>query len=208
MKLLKNITFFSFLLAGVFWFESCQKIQTSSTPQNSCNFVQNSEGQRVSWGGMVPVTLYVDSSVPKDYYTDLENAAAVWNKSVGHEVIRIGGWVSKSGGAKQDNQNVIFWLNSWDSNKTNEQARTTIYWTGSRITEADIMIDAANFTYSVDQLAADKVDFTSLMVHEFGHVLGLKHVDGQSSVMQASLPNNYERRVLQSVDMSSIHCEY
>ncbi|MBK7843247.1 MAG: matrixin family metalloprotease [Bdellovibrionales bacterium] len=105
---------------------------------------------------------------------------------------------------------MIYWLRQWESDRRTEQARTTVYWTGSRIYEADIRVNAQNFLfYNGDGSEIfSGVDLVSLMVHEFGHVLGLSHNEAAASVMATTLASGTLRRVPSKTDLDSIHCEY
>ena len=188
----------------------------------SCNFVQNGSLQRVSWGSQVPVVMYIDSSVPNEFTNDIKAAAAVWNKEIGREVIKIGGYVDSKTEPAQDGHNIIYYRSTWESDKANEQARTTVYWAGDRIYEADLKINASvesRFTFSSgDHPEVGRIDMESLIVHEFGHVLGLAHSAAAKSVMARSLPtlntastdpsNQGIRRNLSASDEESVRCEY
>ena len=194
------------LLATAFVLNACA---AKPAPEASCNFVQNSEQQRVSWGSQVPVVLYIDSSVPNEFFDDIKSAAETWNKDIGREVIKIGGYVDTKADPAQDGHNIIYYMHTWEEDKSNEQARTTVYWAGDRIYEADVRINAKDFTFSSgDSLEPSRVDMQSLVLHEFGHVLGLAHSVAPQSVMARSLPNDIMRRALSSSDEDSIRCEY
>ncbi len=201
----KRLLLVLILAANAVWIQACGKQELA---QDSCNFVQNSEGQRVSWGGGTTVSFYVDQSVPTQYYASIQAAADSWNQKIGHTQIKIAGWTQKSGSPAQDALNVIYFMNTWDANLSNEQARTTIYWSGNRITEADMLIDARNFTFSTTGPQPGMVDFQSLVLHEFGHSLGLKHVTSATSVMVPTLAYDYLRRTPQEFDLTSLKCEY
>lgn len=181
-------------------------------PQPSCNFVQNPEQQRVAWKGHIPVKLYVHSSVPASANDSIRRAVAEYNQDLGHgtEVFRIESFgVDGPLEPKKDGFSTIYWFNSWDANKPTEQARTTIYWSGSEIFEADIRINALNFTYNFStDTSFPNVDLTSLLVHELGHALGLAHNPAQGSVMNVTLDNQQVRRKLGQVDLTSLKCEY
>jgi hypothetical protein len=176
--------------------------------QSSCNFIQNSDHQRVSWGAGVPIIMYIDESVPKQYFSAITVAAQVWNKVVGHEVLKIGGVVNSGGIPRHDGTNVIYYLSTWELDRAEEQARTTVFWSGSRIFEADIRINALDHSFYADAPAGSQVDMQSLMVHEFGHVLGLVHAEAPKSVMARTLAPATLRREVAGYDLNSIRCEY
>ncbi len=189
-----------------------QACQRKLPAEASCNFVQNPELQRVSWGSHLPLNLYVHSSVPKTAYAALDRAVNEYNVKLGggREIFKI---VARgASGAlepKRDGYSMIYWFESWDSTRRSEQARTTIYWTGSEIFEADIRINAANFSYTTgENVNSTEVDLTSLLVHELGHALGLAHTATHGSVMNFSLDEGQDRRKLSESDLASLKCEY
>ncbi|MEO0335171.1 MAG: matrixin family metalloprotease, partial [Pseudomonadota bacterium] len=159
-------------------------------------------------------------SVPQEAYGAIRSAMEHWNVQLGKEVFKIE--IFGVGGVnepRQDNVNVIYWMTNWEQDRQTEQARTTIYWTGSRIYEADVRINA-NFPFhypendlvtaqgELDQSSIAGVDFESLMVHELGHAIGLAHREEASSVMQTMLASGVDRRQLSKADVNSVKCEY
>lgn len=200
--LLLSLVFIGFLLS-----QACAR---RLEPQEACNFVQNNNQQRVSWQSNTPVKIYVHSSVPSSAYASIERAADTWNNRLGRQVIRIEGWgVTGLDSPMRDNYSIIYWRSTWDPKRYTEQARTTIYWSGDQIYEADMRINDYHFDfYTGMESSFSGVDLTSLVVHEMGHVLGLGHNSAQGSVMNVSLSSGVERREPSKVDMDSIHCEY
>lgn len=184
-------------------------------PQESCNFVQNPDQQRVAWPkAKLPVKLYIHESVPTEAYASIDRAISEYNLRVGGgaEIFKvIARGVSGALNPKRDGYSMLYWFKSWDSNRSTEQARTTIYWTGVEIFEADIRINATpgDFTYSFgENVNSTDVDFESLLVHEMGHALGLAHIATTGSVMNFTLADGQDRRKLSDLDVTSLKCEY
>jgi hypothetical protein len=168
----------------------------------------------VSWENNIPVDLYLDASVPAEYESSIKAAINKWNaigQSVaGHNFFTLRGGNPGSAKPTQDNFSKIYVLNTWESNKSTEQARTTVYWSGNRIYEADIRINDKDFDYYFSDTTPDytKVHLESLLIHELGHVLGLAHTETSGSVMNASLANGKVREEPGNMDISSLKCEY
>ncbi len=178
------------------------------SPQEGCNFIVNSQKQRVSWQHRAPVILYIDPSVHSDYFAGIQNAAQAWNRQLGREVLRIGGVLPQATTPSRDKRNVIYWSSTWDANQPYEQARTTVSWISDQIEDADVRINGKIKMSIANQPMRDHVDFESLMVHEFGHVLGLMHIERHDSVMVKALPDDHLRRQPSDFDISSAQCEY
>ncbi len=189
--------------------------------ENDCGFVQNVYGERVSWKGTIPITLYIHSSVPQSMVPVIQAAADTWEKTSGRKLFNIVTANRYNGplNPHQDGVNVIYFMNTWEENQSSEQGRTSIYWIGDQIKEADIRLNAADFgfywqnqkissAYKPTRASSDPVNIEALALHEMGHVLGLKHKDGAGSVMATYLAAGDDRVRLAGVDETDLQCEY
>lgn len=178
--------------------------------EEPCNFVQNVYGQRISWKDQTPIPLMVHADFPRELLPALDNAIKVWETAAGNKLFTI---VSTSfhdnTTPEKDGRSVIYWLRTWEPEKPNEQARTSIYWVGDQIREADLRVNAKNFTYYLDAPQTGReVHLESLLIHELGHVLGLKHNDSGVSVMATYLALQVKRDALSPEDLRAMSCEY
>ena len=197
-------------LAGLLLVQACGR---SLPNEEACNFVQNQNLQRVSWDKNLPVDLYIDNSVPAEYGSSIQAAVNRWNelgiRLRGREFFRLRSGSPGASTPQKDGYTKIYVMYDWESDKPAEQARTTVYWTGSVIYEADVRINRKNFDFdTTDAQDKSKVHLESLLVHEFGHVLGLAHTSESTSVMQVSLANGLLRNEPAKIDVDSLTCEY
>lgn len=189
--------------------------------QDDCGFVQNVYGERISWKTTMPITMLLHESVPQSMEGPILEASATWNKTMGREVFKIVTHPRLTGPANphKDGLNVIYSLKGWESSRKTEQGRTSVYWIGDLIKEADIRLNAQDFNFywqnsTVSQASSNyfagtaNVNLEALVLHEMGHVLGLKHRDGESSVMATYLASGDNRVNLSSNDIQSLQCEY
>lgn len=198
---------FVFILIGLLGIQACGR---KFNPEEACNFVQSGNLQRVSWKERIPVKLLIHTSVPTEAYGAIERAVESWNRDFGREILVIEAWgVGGSNSPVQDGHNIIYWMTSWETSRANEQARTTIYWHGNQIFEADLRLNAYNYSlFTGPGSNVSGVDLESLVLHELGHVLGLAHNDNLGSVMNISLSSGQTRRTLDAQDVESLRCEY
>ncbi|MGE5086436.1 MAG: matrixin family metalloprotease [Bacillota bacterium] len=182
----------------------------ASEAQESCGFVQNVYGARVSWKNKLPIQLYIANDFPPEYEPSLRSAAHTWEEAAGMTLFNISEGSTDSTSSAKNGTNLVSWNSTWDESKKDLQAVTSLYWNGTQINEADLAVDARYFSYFTDQPEAntDQVHLQSLLLHELGHVLGLKHRNVLPTVMWPILDSSIKRDSLSDSDIKSLKCEY
>lgn len=188
-----------------------------------CGYVTNVYGQRITWKNKEPIPLYIDASVPASLKPSIYRAVATWERNAGRQIFQLleenSAFQTKSQGPGRDRKNAIYFLNEWESDRKSEQGRTSVYWAGDEIQEADIRLNAADFNYydqnpqilvrsTKNQTSAEGYNFEALILHELGHFLGLKHREHSGTVMATHLSAYNDRVNLAQVDQVSVQCEY
>lgn len=177
---------------------------------DSCNFVQSSQGLRVSWKSSTPVKFIIGPQVPTKYDDTIIKAATIWNSYLNKGLISVHRDNSLTQPPADDRYNLIYWMTDWATEQSEEQARTAIRWDISKLRDADIKINAKNFRFYAENEEPTKasVSLLSLMLHEMGHGVGLKHINDIVSVMQTHLASGVDRITPARVDTDSLGCEY
>lgn len=187
---------------------------------DDCGFVQNVYGQRISWKTSAAIPLYINQSIPLSLRAAIYRAAASWEQSLGRKVFEVIEENSAQNSAPgRDKKNGIYFLSQWESDRKSEQGRTSVYWAGDEIQEADIRINSKDFAYydqdryqlvrTATNSTSAGYNFEALILHELGHFLGLKHRDGSGGTVMAKELAAYTNRVsLAQVDVNSVQCEY
>lgn len=196
----------------------------SPKEQDNCGFVQNIYGQRISWKTKKTVKLTIHSSLPAELRPAIYRAAATWEIQAGRKVFEISEDSSKlNAEPARDQKNAIYFQSKWESDRSSEQGRTSVYWAGDEIQEADIRINAADFSYydkntsvlvgsfarvTTAEKATTGYSFEALVLHEMGHLLGLKHREDVGTVMATHLAAFNNRTQLAATDQRAVSCEY
>lgn len=177
-------------------------------PEATCGFAKVN-GLRVN-AAQLPILFRVHSSAPPQALADIMAAANTWNSAVGFSLIVVAP-VSIGAALDHDGYNIVYWptVQTFTDFK---HGVTRNYRSGSLIYESDIQVNAYDyvFHFSADDATpwSTEVDLQSLMVHEFGHALGLDHLEDPSSVMYGYGSSGDIKRDLSPQDLSNIQCGY
>lgn len=103
---------------------------------------------------------------------------------------------------------VVVHLDDWPSPlATGAAAHTVIFAAGDGISEADIHLNARDFTFA-DGASDTSVDLRALLTHELGHVLGIGHSADPRATMSAGLPAGIAARSLERDDVDAVCALY
>lgn len=173
-----------------------------STPaEESCGFQQNSLGQRVSWKSNMPIRIKLDSNWPEEWRSPVINAIEKWNSALRKEVVKLE--------QSENTGSTLEWTKSWPADRSRMQGVTTLTYSGYQILSAKIKINAQDYVYfDSDPNAEKKLHLESLIVHEIGHSLGLKHNENKSAVMQPYLLPGVVRSKPTDQEIKDVNCEY
>lgn len=184
--------------------------ELATASEKSCGFIQNSSGQRVSWKGHLPEIFYFSEGVPKDFRKAILKAAQRWNESMGEEMIKIESEIAASTEWKNEGRNIIYWIDKPGVfNNAIIQAKSLVRWSGRSISDVDILVNAVDWAFVSDKNSKGILDLESLLVHEFGHSLGLAHQSSAESVMYSILSLDTKRNIpFEKPDVEDVKCDY
>jgi predicted Zn-dependent protease len=209
---MRILTSFTLALSFLFVTQACVEKKNVS-PEESCHFQQNSYLQRVSWS-QTPINMYADSTVTPAQLEAYQEAMDIWNEEFrrdfgGKDIFVFAGTLSGYVGNQMDGKNVLSLAGDW-AGLSEDQANTFTSWYDTSIVDADIILNGSKNFATSDTVASNELDTVALLVHELGHVLGLKHIDDSGySVMNASLSlGNTHRREIGAVEIDALRCEY
>ncbi|MFW7377923.1 MAG: matrixin family metalloprotease [Oligoflexus sp.] len=191
---------------------------SSSSPFHSLN------------GWQAPVTFFVEASSPDQIVEASIIAAASWSDAVGYTIISFEGVIEAERGHElysslNDDKTIIYYETDW-LNTTGKPATTlaTTVWENDRqsdqIVRGDVILNAEVYLFQdALQPAEDDsrknqiVDGETVILHEFGHLLGLDHVmenEDEESIMHAKtfIGPYMHSRVLSDGDRLNIRSIY
>jgi hypothetical protein len=137
----------------------------------------------------------------------VQTAAAAWNEAhAGVELVYAG--TTSGSSLTLNSKNEVFFRNGSNGSYA---AETYSWWDSSnRYKDSDIVFYEGAFPYFSVSGCAKGIYAENVGVHEFGHLLGLKHSGVSGATMQASMPSYCDRSwmTLDNDDIAGIQAMY
>lgn len=176
------------------------------------------------------IDFYLSHRASDEIIDASEEAAKSWNKAIGWDLLRFAGVIAGERertlyGSLEDEITVIYVEDEWraSTGKSDLTLATTVWendGASDRIVKGDIILNAENYLFvdanqklGAEVEAASIVDAESVLLHEFGHLIGLDHVEVTSdpeSVMHAKtyIGPQMTSRILSNLDRENIRTLY
>ncbi len=151
------------------------------------------------------IEFYVEQKSSNQVLEAARDAANIWNDAVGRDVMTFAGSISSTRGESlyaslEDDFTVLYPVDNWivSTGKTSTTLATTIWQNAldsDQIIKGDVLLNTEEYSF-VDSMKATTsvvqgktvVDSETVLLHEFGHLMGLEHTDvvaDMDSIMHA-----------------------
>ncbi len=208
-----------------------QSIEEHRTPSASANQSQNANGPFHSLTGWTEkVSFYLDDAAPDEVVQAAISAGETWNDAMGREVLLFVGVAKVPRGdslysSLEDTTTMVYYEKAWKAStgKSESTLATTVWENASgsdRIVKGDVILNGETYEFCdaneshAGQIADQEiVDAETVLLHEFGHLLGLDHVEvgtDSDSIMHAKtfIGPNMSFRELSDGDIGNIRQLY
>ena len=205
---MKKLIFVTCFLGLLGCSDKSNNLVTLNSDQRQCSgFEMRSPMKPYFWSGRFPIIFKTDVSFPAEYASQVQIAMDIWNTQFNKNLFELEtGSRAQGVGPQRNGINSIILIPEWEL-EMDRQASTYTHYDNNNIREADIIINDEH-QLSKSFVQPNEVDLVSLIVHELGHVLGLRHVDDNSSAMASGLPLGYSHRELSESDVANVLCMY
>lgn len=113
-----------------------------------------------------------------------------------------------SGAGENGVNDVIVHRTDWPAMfATGSAGHTVLYTLGDKIVEADIHLNARDFTFTIGA-APPAIDLQAILTHELGHVLGIGHSEIARATMSSGLLSGIAARSLEKDDLDAVCAMY
>ena len=164
---------------------------------------RSSSGSIVKWGPQ-HVVVYYCKEMKRIKTSKLTKPFKKWQKRLKNKITFSFKWIKK----RFFQRGIIICFDSkWNRIQGDDAyAVTTTEWIthSGKIINAEIFFNTKTFKWVRKRSRKELVNFESILLHEIGHALGLKHSRNSRSVMYARPHPRYARKTLHKEDIRKI----
>ena len=218
-------------LSILWFFVGCGSVNPNS-PREFKSYRQVdgvSEPYHSPGGWEKPIRFHLSDEFPSQLVHPTLNAIDTWNDAIGYEALVFEGMVQVDSpdslyDSLDDDYTVLYWQKRWSETLGKDPStHATTIWTNylerpDVIERADILLNAETYDFCnfddgirrTGQMGKTRIDSESVLLHEFGHVLGLGHIlteDDPGSVMNPHYKKT-RRRILSPSDLDNVRTIY
>jgi predicted Zn-dependent protease len=136
-------------------------------------------------------------------------AMQVWNDTGLAPLLVLDDGPAAEGFANDGVNQILFVTDGWlGAPQDLASTKSSVVKESRIVLDADILLNAEHHVFSTDTPASD-IDLQSLLTHELGHLLGLRHVEETEAAMFPKLdPHTTNKRELTEHDLSALEEAY
>ena len=230
VNLSKNFTLYSFLFLLLFSGCIAKKEKNKGSGQKYQSSNKISDYSRLMWSHEKLIQSPINIAISNDFSFDeqllIKSMGTIWDDTVttynffSFPEIPVDNMSPASIDSYYDSEMGIYKSYEWYSNVNENALAVTQYFTKIRnngttaeyyeLFHADIIINYKYFDFTTDKTSSLNYDLPSVILHEFGHLLGLPHETDYytASVMQPYMSTFLPERDLYPADKDKIISKY
>lgn len=186
---------------------------TSCGPQRidrqDCGFYMEHK-RRIGWANSsFPIVFYIDDSVPKEFILQITEAAEEWEKVTDKHFFIFTTNKPVATFIQDILELSVNTISASTELESTTNAVTKFNWVFPYLINADIVINLTDKSWDLDDdINPGMTSLKGVMMHEFGHALGLRHNENDNTSIMYPYSKTGQPMLMNETDISNINCHY